>query len=1036
MRLRSVLLLVVTVSSLWAQVQTSVSIDPPGTPNDWLRLRTSESPNSLLTLQATTNFQTWSTVATTHDKFWNFPARAETPGALIYRVRSERRGATNDWKNELLFPEEPLQSPFSADARWVKFAILLNDPTRVYFQDSSKFPFHYDFAAQRLAPFAGIDRAGFDSVSLRRTNQQVVLGAVLYPPTQNYFEYGVQFVGLDAYTPEEISRWFELVKASVYATNGTGAAVVYMPTFEQSEVARTNAAAFAARNIPVGSIERWITRNHVYSRGWAIGRLKYFAAVEISAAFADGRLQPQDILLTDGVPAETPVVAGIISLTPSTPNSHTAILAQSFGIPFVYFPDPADQARIQSLVNRKVVIRATTDFETPVIKIFDVEGTLPPQIEAELLALKKAAPIKYTAKQSFGAINVSADNLGPADIKYFGGKAANFGILRDAVPTNSPVAIAFSFDLWDAFMDQSVATGGTLRQRINQMLAPYTNYPPNIPALKSTLATVRDLIRNETSFTSAQQQAITNALSLFQANRNIRFRSSTNVEDAENFTGAGLYDSYSGCLLDDLDADTTGPCRCDATEANERGVFRAIRRVYASFYNDNAFLERLRHGVKENEVGMGILVHHSFPDAVELANGVATVRRRFGSYQGEMVSQVGAESVTNPSGNSLPEVVNFEGDRIPFLRTLVRYSSRLPLGAYVMDWHADNKTPDDYHNFGKLFVTVAERVRAMYPTKTSFTLDFEYKKDVNLGLVVKQVREIPELTSSGQTTAYLVNEPTTYAIQFGEQGDAFAFHRLKSIWKLDTGSFRLDATNLAQGLYRNGSIEYRIDGVPQTLSGPVNTWPNATVSPDATLNRWTTGAGVDQWNWSMETMFQKTVSGAQPPIFTQQDFRIALIVRYSRPMLKSDYDGTITTTTEDIVILAPRPTHQAGDILREHTFTNKSGVKIETSHYWPKHPSGATVGYTAPLVEFIQTKISGLTPNPITLTNYYAQTYHPFHHNFAEEFLFEPRLDPNVPASDIAALEAANIRYVYVRRDIDQAPLIKAVSAGGVARDL
>lgn len=64
---------------------------------------------------------------------------------------------------------------------WVKFAILLDEPWRVFYQDSTEFPFHYDFAAQRLAPFLGLDRPGFDAVSLRRENQRVVLGTLLYP---------------------------------------------------------------------------------------------------------------------------------------------------------------------------------------------------------------------------------------------------------------------------------------------------------------------------------------------------------------------------------------------------------------------------------------------------------------------------------------------------------------------------------------------------------------------------------------------------------------------------------------------------------------------------------------------------------------------------------------------------------------------------------------------------------------------------------------------------------------------------------------
>ena len=50
-----------------------------------------------------------------------------------------------------------------------------------------------------------------------------------------------------------------------------------------------------------------------------------------------GRLTPDDILvLTDTAPAELPFVAGILTLQPSTPNAHSAILARSYGVPFAY----------------------------------------------------------------------------------------------------------------------------------------------------------------------------------------------------------------------------------------------------------------------------------------------------------------------------------------------------------------------------------------------------------------------------------------------------------------------------------------------------------------------------------------------------------------------------------------------------------------------------------------------------------------------------------------------------------------------------
>ena len=968
-----------------------------------MRLHSSFHSNAVLTLLSSTNLQSltnpgaWKPVSTLHDALFAYPdAATANYGQQFYRLQSAARRSIDDWKNQAWFPEEPFRSENPGEAiRWVKFAILLDEPWRVFYQDSVKFPFHYDFATLRIPPFAGMDRASFDAVSLRRTNQRVVLGALLYPPRSTFVEYGVQFIGLDPYTPDEIARWFGIVKATVYATNGAGA--VYMPTFEQSEVARTNSEAFAARGITIASVERWVAGNHVYAPGWALGRLKFFPASEIDAAFADGRLRSDDILLTDGVPAETPLVAGIISLTPTTPNSHTAILAQSFGIPFVHLPDAAERARVQALVGRKVIVRATVNFQGSLVKVIDVEGALT-----------------------------------PTDIRFFGGKAANFSLLRRTVPTNSPEALALSFDLWDAFLNQTLSgSTQTLRAEITSRLAPYTNFPPDITALKATLTGIRDLITGTARFSLAQQQAITNVLAVFNPQRKIRFRSSTNVEDSEHFTGAGLYDSFSGCLLDDLDGDTAGPSACDPSENNERGVFRALQRVYASFYNDNAFLERLRHDVDESQVAMGVLVHHSFPDEEELANGVATLDCRYGGFtfiSGKIVTQLGAESVTNPDGSAIPEVVDYFRSGNIVGVDLRQYSSRVPLGAFVMDWEAD------YRGFGELFKSVADGFNALYPAKSHFHLDFEFKKDVNLGLVVKQVREIPDPATTNRTIPFLINEPITWVVAQREAGDVFSNHRLKSIWALHAANVRLTPTNVAPGIYTQGTVDYLEGGVVQSLGGALSTWPGASNSPSGSINYWTTGAGPNRRTWQLHTELTTNVMGAQPPIFTQNDFPIYVSVDYATPVPTISAFQGFTTTTNEIAFLEPRRVLGPNDILKQYTINKPGVVDIQVSFYWPNEPPSAA-GYTAPLVRFVETRIAGLTAQPIVLTGYYSQTYRPGHHNFTEEFIFEPRLEPGLPASTLNELEAANIQLIHTELGFFE-PVINVLGVDQKLREL
>ena len=120
--------------------------------------------------------------------------------------------------------------------------------------------------------------------------------------------------------------------------------------------------------------------------------------------------------------------------------------------------------------------------------------------------------------------------------------------------------------------------------------------------LTDALAEIRTQIKAAT-FTTDQQKQLLTALSSFDPERKLRFRSSTNLEDQGQFTGAGLYDSFSGCLEDELDEDEQGPCACDSEKAKERGVFRAIKKVYASFYNENAYRERKLHRIEEPEGG-------------------------------------------------------------------------------------------------------------------------------------------------------------------------------------------------------------------------------------------------------------------------------------------------------------------------------------------------------------------------------------------------------------------------------------------------
>jgi len=377
-------------------------------------------------------------------------------------------------------------------------------------------------------------------------------------------------------------------------------------------------------------------------------------------------------------------------------------------------------------------------------------------------------------------------------------------------------------------------SSGTLREEISNRLSGHSYPPSDMAALSANLRTIGHIIKNTgiTSFTPLQIVTIESILLDsqygFDINKKLRFRSSTNVEDSNHFTGAGLYDSFSGCLADEFDGDDDGPCLCDPCELNERGVFRAIRKVFASFYNDNAYLERLRHDVNEAEVGMALLVHHSFPDEFELANGVATLEKRGGTSRFiTLVTQDGAVSVANPQDGSIPEEVSVSVYSFGTFLTLIRQSNLVPLGATVMDWQ------DDYVELSQLLVAAAVEFESV-TGKSNYYLDFEYKKLAAGGaaipaggLVVKQVREIPRPDPMERITPFLINEPVEFCIYQGECSNIFANHRLKSRWLFETRSIRLTKENLEDCFYKSLALEYLADSRILTVAGAPALWPRA-----------------------------------------------------------------------------------------------------------------------------------------------------------------------------------------------------------------
>jgi hypothetical protein len=1001
--------------------------------NGWFRLSIEQPSPLVYTVERSTNLRDWNAIALLHGHedaiFPDLPFVDAGSGfhSHFYRVTAGSFRFEDDWRNQVYFSNDSFRSEQISfglpETRWIKFAIATNEPSRVYYQNSWKYKFHYEFASERLPQFKGMNRAEFDAVSLWTNAQTVVLGAVLFSPKPESREAAIQFVGQDPYTAEQIADWFAIVRSTIVPLDGLN--VTYIPTYEQVATAENNRAFLAARGIEVSSLAAWDTGENCYSPGWAIGTLKFVPAAQIAQAYADGTLTPDDILLTDAIPAEMPFLRGIISLAPSTPNSHVALLARSHHVPFAYFAEPELRALAQAAIGKEVIFTAYLGYPQTDLRVLDA-SQIDPALRQEIASAKELPPLNITPKTRFGAYLASTDSLRPDDIKFFGGKAANFGFLRREIPSNSPTALAISFDLWDDFMEQLLPGGISMRSAISNRLSKHA-YPPNLPALRADLQAIQEMIKDQGIFTADHQQQIAAALlEKFDPQIKIRFRSSTNVEDTEEFVGAGLYDSYSGCLADDRDNDTAGPSICDPTEEKERGVFRAIRKVYASFYNENAVLERMRYKVNESQAGMAVLVHYSNPDETELANGVATVSFQRPSsgpgrqsqsashYQAILATQKGAVSVTNPDGTAQPEVVNISFSGFSPYIEIRQWSSLVPFGATVLQRDAE------YLSFAQFFSTIAKGFEAYYPNKTNYTLDFEYKKLVLGSLLVKQVRQLPAPDPDSTTTTYLLDAPVEWEVFQGEHGNVVANHRLKARFHLPTVNARLTSDTVQNSLFRSIEITYLNGEGTNTLTGVPASFPGAQHSVGQTDPSGT--PVTDSWimgnhRMGLTALVQDSSGPNQSPFITLADARVLWSADYATPLPSLDYGAQMMTVTNEDVLLRPVRQTNAGSILVTRTTPATKGAAITTQFYWPEYPKGPTAGYTAPLLKWVQTTIEGLTTEPIVLTDYFSQTYRPEHHNFGEYFLFEPALEPGISAEIIAELEAKNVRYIYLHSD-------------------
>ncbi|HVR73022.1 MAG TPA: PEP/pyruvate-binding domain-containing protein, partial [Planctomycetota bacterium] len=492
----------------------------------------------------------------------------------------------------------------------------------VLFQNVNRYAFHQELLRGEFPEkFAGLTQAQYLAIVERRLTRQYFAGIIFR------FEGSPAAYGFDIFTPDGIAgelprveevRWVYQHLASRFAPGDPAYAPRLIPAVRQAE-------GWVDPGFPIsfafgGGLPGYIP----YTRAVNHGRVQVLTRAAFESANERGAFSFQDILVLDHKPSDVEgVIAGAITESIQDDLGHLAIRTARRGTPNAFV---RDATRVLAPWHGKLVrleVGSTS---------YTIAESAPAEAEAWWAShrprLGEVPEVDSEHVRLDAVWEIPLDGSAPLLTRY-GGKAANFARLYALLEEKHRVpAFTVPFAHYNRYLETN-----RVRSRIDPGLTiTYAQYIEEVlsdPVLGSdsalrfeALEKVRELIEDGLVDPNLVRSiALRVPLVFGRSDLNVRFRSSSNVEDLLEFNGAGLYSSLSGCAADDLDLDDRGPSRCDRSEANERGVARALKRVWASLWNFRAHEEREYYGIDHRRARMAVLVSEAFPN--ERSNGVA-----------------------------------------------------------------------------------------------------------------------------------------------------------------------------------------------------------------------------------------------------------------------------------------------------------------------------------------------------------------------------------------------------------------------------
>ena len=438
----------------------------------------------------------------------------------------------------------------------VLFVIDRRDNNKVFYVNSRRYSFHKDFVN---GTYLSLERGQeFFENNYLKDNRRFILGTVAYQtPVQRWtFEF---------WEGDQIPA--DLIKTTAEVINKTFfTRVAYKPNSSRQEAVSAGITSLAR------VLQTDISREQVYqplnlARG--LGRIHIIDKLDEHV-----EIGYNEILVLKEVPIQLPPVAGVIVSEPSTPLSHINLLAKGWGVPNAYIKNAHEL--LKQYDGRWVSFETKRDAYT--IKPADMDQLREYQrrMSLRLDVMKPRSDLTVRRIASLGRQRSS-------DILSYGGKSANLGELINAQLRGVIIPDGFTvpFYFYDQFINENELDDFIYEMMNDQKFVHDPAYR------RGRLTDLRDRIQKG-KVNAKLRAAVLSIAHTQHPGKGLFARSSSNAEDLPNFSGAGLHSSVPNVKGDEA-------------------LIEAIKTVWASLWNFEAYEARERAGIDHSKVYMAVL---------------------------------------------------------------------------------------------------------------------------------------------------------------------------------------------------------------------------------------------------------------------------------------------------------------------------------------------------------------------------------------------------------------------------------------------